>query len=79
MARREELEVAAVAYEDESLVLEVVLTGDRFREPATIDRDATGGRCQVSWERWADIADDTAMEKTAQMIVAVTVGCATSR
>jgi hypothetical protein len=79
LARREELEVAAVAYEDESLELEVVLAGDRFREPVTIDRDGTGGRCQVSWERWADIADDTAMEKTAQMIVAVTVSCAASR
>ena len=45
----------------------------------TIDRDATGERCQVSWERWADIADDAAIEKAAQMIVAVTVGCATSR
>ena len=79
LARRVELEVAAVAYEDESLELEVALAGDRFREAVTIDRDATGGRCQVSWERWADIAGDTAMGKTAQMIVAVTVGCATSR
>ena len=79
LARREELEVAAVAYEDESLELEVVLAGGRFGEPVTIDRDATGGRCQVSWERWADIADNTAIEKTAQMIVAVTVGCAASR
>ena len=79
LAKREELEVSAVAYEDESLELEVVLVGDRFREPVTIDRDGTGGRCQVSWERWADIADDSAMEKTAQMIVAVTVSCAASR
>jgi hypothetical protein len=79
LAKREELEVSAVAYEDESLELEVVLAGDRFREPVTIDRDGTGGRCQVSWERWADIADDSAMEKTAQMIVAVTVSCAASR
>src|ERR1700730_9686009 len=79
LARREELEVSAVASEDESLELEVVLAGDRFREPVTIDRDATGGRWQVSWERWADIADDTAIEKTAQMIAAVTVGCAASR
>jgi hypothetical protein len=79
LAKREELEVSAVAYEDESLELEVVLVGDRLREPVTIDRDGTGGRCQVSWERWADIADDSAMEKTAQMIVAVTVSCAASR
>lgn len=79
LAKREELEVSAVAYEDESLELEVVLVGDQFREPVTIDRDSTGGRCQVSWERWADITDDSAMEKTAQMIVAVTVSCAASR
>ena len=79
LAKREELEVAAVAYEDESLELEVVVIGDRFREPVTIDRDETGDRCQVSWQRWADIADDAAMEKTAQMIVAVTVSCAASR
>ena len=45
----------------------------------TIDRDGTDGRCQVSWERWADIADDTAIEKGAQMIAAVTVACAASR
>jgi hypothetical protein len=63
LARREELEVAAVAYEDESLELEVVLAGDRFREPVTIDRDGTGRRCQMSWQGWADIGDDTAMER----------------
>jgi hypothetical protein len=79
LAKREELELSAVAYEDESLELEVILAGDRFREPVTINRDGTGSRCQVSWERWADITDDTAIEKTAQMIAAVTVGCAASR
>jgi len=79
LAKREDLEVSAVAYEDESLELEVILAGDRFREPVTIDRDGTGGRCQVSWERWADIADGTAIEKAAQMIAAITVGCAASR
>lgn len=79
LAKREELEVSAVAYEDESLELEVILAGDRFREPVTIDRDGTGGCCQVSWERWADIADDIAIEKAAQMIAAVAVGCAASR
>ena len=79
LARREELEVSAVAYEDESLELEVVLASDRFREPVSINRDGTGVRCQVSWERWADIADNTAVGKTAQMIVAVTVSCVASR
>ncbi len=79
LARREELVVTAVAYEDESLELEIVLAGDPFREPVTIDRDSTGGGCQVSWERWADIGDDAAAGKTAQMIFAVAVSCAASR
>lgn len=79
LARREELVVTAVAYEDESLELEIVLAGDPFREPVTIDRDSTGGGCQVSWERWADISDDAAAGKTAQMIFAVAVSCAASR
>lgn len=79
LARREELVVSAVAYEDHSLELEVVLAGDRLREPVTIDRDGTGRGCQVSWERWADIEDDAAMEKVAQMIASVVVSCAASR
>ena len=79
LARREELVVSAVAYEDESLELEVVLAGDRFREPVTIDRDGTGRGCQMSWQRWADIEDDAAMEKAAQMIASVVVSCAASR
>jgi hypothetical protein len=78
LASREELVVTAVAYADESLELEVALAGDRFRE-VTIDRDSTGGGCQVSWERWADIGDGAAAEKTAQMIVAIVVSCAASR
>ena len=79
LARREELVVSAVAYEDESLELEVVLAGDRFREPVTIDRDGTGRGCQMSCQRWADIEDDAAMEKAAQMIASVVVSCAASR
>ena len=79
LARREELVVTAVAYEDESLELEVVLASDRFQETVTIDRDSTGRGCQLSWERWADIADDATMEKTAQMISAIVVSCAASR
>jgi hypothetical protein len=78
LSRREELAVTVVAYEDESLELEVALASDRFRGVVTIDRDSTGGGCQLSWERWADISDDTAAEKTAQMILAVVVSCAAS-
>jgi hypothetical protein len=63
LARRDELEVSTLAYEDESLELEVVITGDRFREPVSIGRDKTGDRCQVSWQLWADIGDDAGVEK----------------
>jgi hypothetical protein len=79
LAMREELIVSAVAYEDESLELEVALAADRSRETVTIDRDSTGRGCQISWERWADIADDATMEKTAQMVSAIVVSCAVSR
>lgn len=79
LARREELAVSAVAYEDQSLELEVALAGDRPGEPVTIDRDSTGRGCQMSWERWADIEDDAAMEKAAQMVASVVVSCAASR
>ena len=79
LARREELVVTAVAYENESLELEVALAAGRFRELVTIDRDSTGGGCQLSWERWADISDDAPAEKTAQMILAVVASCAASR
>ena len=76
--RANKLAVSAVADEDAPLELEVMLAGDRFRELVTIDRDSTGRGCQMSWERWADIEDDAAMEKAAQMIVSM-VSCAASR
>lgn len=79
LAQRDELEVAAVAYEDESLELEIVATGDRFREPVSIGRDKTGDRCQVSWQRWADIGDDAAVEKPAGMIAVISGTCAATR
>jgi hypothetical protein len=79
LARQGGLEVSAVAYEDGSLELEVVVAGDPLREPVSIGRDKTGGHCQVSWERWADIAEDAAIEKTAQMIAVIAISCAASR
>ena len=79
LARQGGLEVSAVAYEDGSLELEGVVAGDPLREPVSIGRDKTGGHCQVSWERWADIAEDAAIEKTAQMIAVIAVGCVASR
>src|SRR5215471_5771526 len=59
--------------------LEVALAADRSRDTVTIDRDSTGRGCQISWERWADMADDATMEKTAPMISAIVVSCAVSR
>src|ERR1039458_1498204 len=73
LAGQGSLEVSAVAYEDESLELEVALAGDPLREPVSIGRDKTGGHCLVSLERWAGIGDDGALEKTAQMIAAVAI------
>jgi hypothetical protein len=79
LARQGRLEVAVVAYGNESVELEVVLAGDPLREPVSIGRDRTGGYCQVSWELWAGIGDDAALEKTALMIAAVTASCVASR
>jgi hypothetical protein len=45
LARRQDLNVSAIAYEDEMLEIEVVVAGDRFREPVSISRDKTGDRC----------------------------------
>jgi hypothetical protein len=76
LARRQELDVSAIAYEDEMLEIEVVLAGDRFREPVSISRDRTGDRCQVSWQRWADIGDEAAVGQTVLMIAAISGTCA---
>jgi hypothetical protein len=73
---RQELDVSAIAYGDEMLEIEVVIAGDRFREPVSISRDKTGDRCQVSWQRWADIGDDAAVGQTVLMIAAVSGTCA---
>jgi hypothetical protein len=76
LARRQELDVSAIAYEDEMLEIEVVIVGDRFREPVSISRDRTGDCCQVSWQRWADIGDDTTIGQTVLMIAAISGTCA---
>ena len=64
---------------DESLELEIMVAGDRFREPVTIDRDGTGRGCQLSWQRRANIEDEATMEKTAQTIASIVVSSAASR
>jgi hypothetical protein len=53
LARRQELDVSAIAYEDEMLEIEVVAAGDRLPEPVSISRDKTGiaARCHGSGGR----------------------------
>jgi hypothetical protein len=76
LARQQELDVSAIAYGDEMLEIEVAVAGDRFGEPVSISRDRTGDRCQVSWQRWADIGDDAAVGQTVLMIAAISGTCA---
>jgi len=71
LAKRPELAVSAVAYQDESLELEVLLTTDLSVEPARIGRDSTGDHCQVSWDWWTGIKDEAGIGRTTQMVVAV--------
>jgi len=63
LARQEELEVTAVAHEDEWFEIEVMVAGERPGDPVSIDWDGTGSGCQPSWERWAAIGDDAVMER----------------
>ena len=71
LAKRPELAVSAVAYQDESLELEVLLTSEPARDPVMIGRDSTGDHCQVSWDWWTGINDEPGIERTTQMLVAV--------
>ena len=71
LARRHGLDVSAIAYGDEMLEIEVAVAGDRFGEPVSISRDKTGDRCQVSWQRWADIGDDAAVGQAVLVIAAI--------
>jgi hypothetical protein len=73
LARRDELEVAAVAYDDDSLELEVVLAAHRFCEPVTISRDRRGDRCRVILEWWTDVQDDARIESAVDIVAALAV------
>ena len=68
------LEVTAVDYRDGSQELEVVLPSARQVGPVTVDRDSTGQGCQLSWEEWADIADDAGVRRAADIVDAVLRG-----
>lgn len=70
------LEVTAVDYRDGSQELEVVLPSARQVGPVTVDRDGSGQGCQLSWEEWADIADEAGVRRAADIVDAVLRGVA---
>jgi hypothetical protein len=72
------LEVTAVDYQDGSQELEAVLPQIRQFGPVTVDRDGHGHGCQLSWEGWLDIADETGARRAAGMVTAVLQGIAAS-
>jgi len=73
---RRGLEVTAVDYQDGSQELEVVFTLARHTGPVTVDQDGTGQGCQLSWERWVDIADEAGVRRAADIVDAVLRGIA---
>jgi hypothetical protein len=42
----------------------------------TVDRDADGAGCQLTWEQWADITDDAAASRVADIAAALLHGLA---
>jgi len=70
------LKVTAVDYRDGSQELEVVLASARQAVPVTVDRDGSGGGCQISWEQWMNIADEAGVRRAADIVDAVLRGIA---
>lgn len=68
---RRGLEVTAVDYQDGSQELEVVHPQARHVGPVTVDRDAGGTGCQLSWEEWVDVADAAGVARTADTVTAL--------
>ncbi len=76
LATRPNLKVSVVIYQDESQELEVVFTDDPHCEPVMIDRDNAGEHCQVTWDRWFRIGNDTEIETAADMVASILNTCA---
>jgi hypothetical protein len=82
LAQRPNLRVSLVTYRseppelEESQELEVVFTDDPYCEPVMIDRDHTGERCQITWDRWLPICNDTEIETAADMVASILNTCA---
>jgi hypothetical protein len=73
---RQGLEVTVVEYQDVFQELEAVLPQARQLGPVTLNRDAGGTGCQLSWEEWADIADEAGARRAADIVTAVLRGVA---
>jgi len=75
---RRGLEVTAVDYQDGSQELEVVHPQARHAGLVTVDRDASGTGCQLSWEEWVDVADEAAVARAADTVAALLLGVGTA-
>jgi hypothetical protein len=65
------LVVTVVEYQDTTQEVEAVLPHAAEWGPVIVSRDASGTGCQLSWEEWADIADDSGIGRTADIVAAV--------
>jgi hypothetical protein len=82
LTQRPNLRVSLVTYLNESQVpeggqeLEIMFADDPQCEPVMIDRDHIGEHCQITWDRWLRIGNDTEIENAADMIASVLNTCA---
>jgi hypothetical protein len=82
LTQRPNLKVSLVTYLNESQVpeggqeLEIMFVDDPHCEPVMIDRDHIGEHCQITWDRWLRIGNDTEIETAADMIANILNTCA---
>ena len=76
LAKRPNLRISVVTYDNDSQELEVRFTDDPHCEPVIIDRDAGGENCQITWDRWLSISNSRAIGTAADMVAGVLNTCA---
>jgi hypothetical protein len=82
LTQRPNLKVSLMTYLNESDVpeggqeLEIMFVDDPHCEPVMIDRDHIGEHCQITWDRWLRIGNDTEIETAADMIASILNICA---
>ncbi len=82
LTQRPNLKVSLVTYLNESDVpeggqeLEIMFPDDPHCEPVMIDRDHVGEHCQITWDRWFRIGNETEIETAADMIASILNTCA---